>query len=155
MIYGTFLFSKNFWTHWDPPNSRGMKLDPLPWSNEVQNTNNPTTTASRAPRFYTETNRPHSNTKSKNSPYIQHIQRPLCVRNEHKTYILSSVKKLPGIRWYNLKELLLSIKRCTLISFVAVGMRQEGNVPKNGEPAVAVSFTTMLQHTGRVWSMIS
>jgi len=27
--------------------------------------------------------------------------------------------------------------------------------PENGEPAVGVSFTTMLQHTGRFWSRIS
>lgn len=92
MIYGTFLFSKKFWTRWCPPNSRGMKLDPLPWSNEVQNTNNTNTTASRALSFYTETNRPYCNTRRKNSPYIQYIQRPSCVRNVSKTCILSNVK---------------------------------------------------------------
>jgi len=34
-------------------------------------------------------------------------------------------------------------------------MRTEGNAPKNGEPTVGFSFTTMLQHTGRFWSRIS
>ena len=29
------------------------------------------------------------------------------------------------------------------------------NVPKNGEPAVGISFTTMLQHTGQFSSRIS
>jgi len=34
-------------------------------------------------------------------------------------------------------------------------MRSEGNSPKNGEPAVGFSFTTMLQHTGRFCLQIS
>jgi hypothetical protein len=34
-------------------------------------------------------------------------------------------------------------------------MRSEGNAPKNGEPTVGFSITTMLHHTGRFWSMIS
>jgi len=37
----------------------------------------------------------------------------------------------------------------TLTSYVASGMRLEGNAPKNGEPTVGFFFTTMLQHTGR------
>jgi len=34
-------------------------------------------------------------------------------------------------------------------------MRSEGNDPKNGEPAVGISLTTLLQHTNRFWSKIS
>jgi uncharacterized membrane protein YozB (DUF420 family) len=33
----------------------------------------------------------------------------------------------------------------TLASFVALGMRSEGNATKNREPTVGFSFTTMLQ----------
>jgi len=47
------------------------------------------------------------------------------------------------------------IKKCTLASFVAFGMRPEGNTPKNEEPAVGFNITTMLQHTGRFLSRIS
>ena len=36
-----------------------------------------------------------------------------------------------------------------LISFVALGMRSEGNVPKNGEPSVRFHCTTMIHDTGR------
>ena len=95
MKYGTFLFSKNFWMRWCPPSSRAMKLDPLPWSNEVQNTNNPTNTALYALIFYTGTNWPHCNTKRTNSSYVQYTQRPSCIRKVHKTYILSSLKNSP------------------------------------------------------------
>jgi len=34
-------------------------------------------------------------------------------------------------------------------------MHSEGNAAKNREPAVVFTFTTMLQHTGRFWSMFS
>jgi len=34
-------------------------------------------------------------------------------------------------------------------------MWSERNTPKNGEPTVGFSFTTMLQHTGRFWSKVS
>jgi hypothetical protein len=46
-------------------------------------------------------------------------------------------------------------KICTLASFVALGMRSEGNAPENGEPTVGFSFTTMLQNTGLFSSSIS
>jgi len=38
---------------------------------------------------------------------------------------------------------------------MAVGMRSEGNTPKNGEPNVGFSLTIRLQHTDRFWSIIS
>jgi hypothetical protein len=50
----------------------------------------------------------------------------------------------PGIHWRYLKELVNEENFCTLNSFVAVGVRPEGNAPKNGEPTDAFSFTTML-----------
>ena len=62
--------------------------------------------------------------------------------------------KFTRIWWYNLKELLLWINKCALISFVALGMKSEGNPLKNGEPTVDLSFTTMLQHTGQLWSRL-
>ena len=40
------------------------------------------------------------------------------------------------------------IKKCTLTTFVALGMRSVGNVSKNGELIFGFCFTTMLQHTG-------
>ena len=43
----------------------------------------------------------------------------------------------------------------TLISFVTLWMRSEGNARKNGEPTVGLSFTTMLQRTGRFRFRIS
>ena len=61
----------------------------------------------------------------------------------------------PGIRWCDLKETVHEENFCTLISFVALGIWSEENAPKNGETTVAFSFTTMLQHTGPFWSMIS
>jgi hypothetical protein len=33
-------------------------------------------------------------------------------------------------------------------------MQKEGNVPKNGEQTVGLSFTTMLQHAGGFWLRI-
>jgi len=36
-----------------------------------------------------------------------------------------------------------------------IGMRLEGNDPKNGEPTVGFSLVKMLQHTCRFWSRIS
>jgi hypothetical protein len=62
----------------------------------------------------------------------------------------NSLVKFIRIRWYNLQELLLWIKKCTLASIVAFGMRSEGNSPKNGEPTVGLFFMTMLQHRGRI-----
>jgi len=59
------------------------------------------------------------------------------------------------IQLYNLGELLLWIKKCTLASFVALGMRSQGNAPKNWEPIIGFSYLTMLQHTGRFRSRIS
>jgi len=38
---------------------------------------------------------------------------------------------------------------------IDLGMRSEGNALISGKPTVGYSFTTMLQHTGRVWSKIS
>jgi len=35
------------------------------------------------------------------------------------------------------------IKKCTLTSFIALEMQSEGNAPKNGEPTVGFSFTTL------------
>ena len=39
----------------------------------------------------------------------------------------------------------------TLTYFSALGMRSERTAPKNREPTVGFSFTTMLQHTGLFW----
>jgi len=41
-----------------------------------------------------------------------------------------------------------------LASFVALGVRLEGDAPKNGELTADCSLTTMLQHTCRFWSRI-
>jgi len=62
--------------------------------------------------------------------------------------------KVPGIRWCDLQELFLWLNKCKLTSFVDFGMRSEESVPGNVEPTACFSFT-MLQHTGRFWSMIS
>jgi len=56
----------------------------------------------------------------------------------------NSLVQLSGIATVN--------KEMYMASFVAVGMLSEGNAPKNGEPTVGFSLTTMLQHTGRFWS---
>ena len=69
------------------------------------------------------------------------------------TYVLTS--NLSGIYWCDLQELKLLVKKCTLTFFVALGMRSEGNATKNGEPTVGFSIATVLQHSGRFWSMIS
>jgi len=45
-------------------------------------------------------------------------------------------------------------KEYTLTYFIALGMRQEGNSQKNEETTFGLSFTTMLQHTGRCWPRI-
>jgi len=37
---------------------------------------------------------------------------------------------------------------------ITLGMRSEGDAQKNGEPTVGLSFTKVLQHTGRFWSRI-
>ena len=42
-----------------------------------------------------------------------------------------------------------------MLSFVALGVRPEGNDPENGEPTVGFYFSTVLQRTGRFWPMIS
>jgi hypothetical protein len=51
--------------------------------------------------------------------------------------------------------LLLWINKCTLTSFVALGVRPKGKAQKYGEPTVSLFCTTMLQHIGRFWSRIS
>ena len=65
----------------------------------------------------------------------------------------SSFKKFPafsgGITSSSLK-VKLRIKRRKFTSIVAIWMRSEENSPKNGEPTDGFSFTTMLQHTGRL-----
>jgi len=54
--------------------------------------------------------------------------------NKIQKYVVAS-KRSP----YNLQELLLWIKKRTLTSFVTLGMRSEGNAPKNVEPKVGYS----------------
>ena len=63
--------------------------------------------------------------------------------------------KISGIRWYNLQDLLLCIKKCILTSFVALGMRLEGNTPKKRRPTFSILFSTMLLHTSRFMSRFS
>jgi len=41
-----------------------------------------------------------------------------------------------------------------LVILVALEMRSEGNTPKNCEPNVGLSLTTILQHPDWVWSRI-
>ena len=36
-----------------------------------------------------------------------------------------------------------------MTSFIALGMWSEGNAPKNGEPTLGFTYTTMFQDTGR------
>jgi len=55
--------------------------------------------------------------------------------------------KLTGIVTVN-KEMNIEIIRC-------LGDAVRKNLPKNGEPAISISFTTMLQHTGQIWLRIS
>jgi hypothetical protein len=57
--------------------------------------------------------------------------------------------------WSYILKVKLWIEKCTLTAFVAFRMRSERNSPKNWEPTVGFSFTTMLQHTSRFWSKIS
>jgi len=40
------------------------------------------------------------------------------------------LQTVSGIRCYNLQEFILGVKKCTLTSFVAVGIRSEGNTTK-------------------------
>jgi len=47
---------------------------------------------------------------------------------------------LSGIGCYNLQDLLQEGIFCTLTSFLALGLRSEGNAPKNGEPTGGFSF---------------
>jgi len=48
----------------------------------------------------------------------------------------------------------LWIKKCTLTSFVTLGLQSEWNAPKNGEPPVGFPFLAILRHTGWFWSRI-
>ena len=41
--------------------------------------------------------------------------------------------KDPGIRWYNLQELLLCINKCALTPFIALRLPSEGNTPQKME----------------------
>ena len=61
----------------------------------------------------------------------------------------SSLVYFTAIHLYNLQEMLQCIKKCTLTSFVALGVRSVGTSLKYGEPAFDFSFKTMLQHTVR------
>ena len=75
-------------------------------------------------------------------------------------YILrSNFKKFPRICGYIFTGTAALGKflshKLALTSSVALGMRSEGNTPKNGDPIVGCSFTTMLLHTGRFCSRIS
>jgi hypothetical protein len=62
-------------------------------------------------------------------------------------YVIAS--NVPISFWYNLHELLQEGYFWTLTSFVALGMRSEGNAPKKADPTVGFPFTIILKHTGR------
>jgi hypothetical protein len=57
------------------------------------------------------------------------------------SYIVAS--KSSKILWYNLQELLLLIKKCTLTTLIVLGMRLEGNTLKKGAVAAAGGFSLM------------
>jgi hypothetical protein len=59
------------------------------------------------------------------------------------------------IIWYNIQKLFVRVNKYALTPFINFGMRSKGNFPKNAEPIVGFSFTTMLLHTGRFSSRIS
>jgi len=51
-------------------------------------------------------------------------------------YFLNSNFKIPQNSMHNM----LGIRKCTLIFFVVLGMRSEGNAPKNGKPKFGFSL---------------
>ena len=74
------------------------------------------------------------------------------VRPRHKWEDnMTWLKEVPGVRWFNLQELLQEGQKCTLTSFVALEKRSDREMEK----AQGIPFTTMLQHTDRMRSRIS
>jgi hypothetical protein len=61
------------------------------------------------------------------------------------------LNEVPRVRWYNLQELLQKEQKCTLTSFVALEKRSDQKMKKEQ----GISFTTILQHTDRIWVRIS
>jgi hypothetical protein len=64
----------------------------------------------------------------------------------------SSLRKFPEFAGIIHSNCSFEKKKFTISSFVALGMRSEGNAPKSAELTADFSFVTMLQHTGRFWS---
>jgi hypothetical protein len=61
------------------------------------------------------------------------------------------LNEVPGVRWYNLQELLQEGQKCTLIFFFALEKRLDQKMKKEQD----IYFTTKHQHTDRIWSRIS
>jgi hypothetical protein len=76
-----------------------------------------------------------------------------CVNYSNRLHV--PVQNVPGIRWYNLQDLMHEGYFCTWIFFVALCMQSVGIPPNNGEKSVGLSITKMLQHTGRFCLNIS
>jgi len=72
--------------------------------------------------------------------------------NIMKRPVYNSFRKFPEFAGIIYSNGYCAPKKCTLTSFVALGMQSKRNDQKNGEPTIRFSLTTLLQHTGRLWS---
>jgi hypothetical protein len=70
------------------------------------------------------------------------------------TPLRSSFRKLPVLADIIYRDRYFEKKKYILTSFVALGMRSEGNESKSAEPTTGSSFMTKLQHTGHFWSRL-
>jgi hypothetical protein len=56
------------------------------------------------------------------------------------------LNEVPGVRWYNLQELLQEEHKCKLTFFFALEKRSDQKMKEEQD----ISFT-ILQHTDRIW----
>jgi hypothetical protein len=76
-------------------------------------------------------------------------------------YIRSNSEKFPefaGIIYRNWQvkfTVIFTVNKTIYVDVLRLGMCSDGNAPKNGEPTAGISFTTILQYTGRFRSRIS
>jgi hypothetical protein len=96
--------------------------------------------------FYCEQ---HINTLHGQNVWLNVVQRVVYLHSSFKNSS-NSLAQFKEIRWYNLPEVLMRIKKFVVIHIVVVGILSEGKIPPKWRINSFISITRMLQDTGWV-----